>query len=420
MSRSFRCFRLGATSVLIVLTMLVPGCNMPATGLTAADLQACNDLALNINNYYNANFVLDATLPTPEQPVLSSPLNNSVHSTGTVTINVQFDLDNPLYPNYTHHVRFVAINFETQEVDTNQEYYIPSVLYGESTTGVGLFMYNPGKYLLMVMDQYIISNGTYGKGGFAVIGDSPYTYEAVCVTVTLPGGEAGSAIPLSTQQACLDLLPIADTEIVNYDFYHAGKVANFPFPDQPSITSPANLSLLEAGPITVSVLLNPKNFDNYLHRARLLVMNAIYGNVEADESTFTTDPNVSFVWTPGPGIYVLLAFDQFVEMTFPALEVTAESEYIYSNLLCVAVRQMHYMATPGISDLHVNPGILPTLTQTQTLTLTPTIHRLPPTSVPTNTPAPACHDYGGPDLCGADPNHIGGCWWSADKNSCQP
>jgi len=424
MSRLGRLTKNAGVFVLLLSVLLMNSCSLKKGGLSTADLQACNDLALNINNYYNANVIKDGSLPTPEPPVISSPLNNSTLSTGNVSVNVQFDLHNSQYPNYTHHVRFLAIEFETQKVDSNQEYYAPSVEYGENTTGAGLFLYNPGKYLLMVMAQYVTTNGPWGQAGFAVTSDSGYIYQAVCVTVTLPGGQGGSALPLSAQQACLDLLPIADTEIVNYDFYHAGKVATLPFLDQPSITSPANLSLLEAGSITVSVQLNPNHFDDYLHRVRLLVMNVAYGNVEANEATFTSDPNVSFVWTPGPGIYMLLAFDQNVKVSFPSLTVTAESEYAYSNVLCVAVRQVYSLATPGVSDLQVNPGILPTLTPTQTPSLTPTTYRLPPTSVPTsaptNTEGPACHDYGGPDQCGADPNHIGGCWWSADKNSCQP
>lgn len=344
-----------------------------------------------------------------------------MHSQGHVSLNLQIE-DNTLnYPNYIHHLLLIIIDIETQEVYGNTQYYIPSPYLTGFTPVLSNFFYNPGKYLVLMMDQYIASYVPYGQGGFAVTADSPYISDSICVTVTLPGGEGGSVIPLSAQQTCLNLLEVADVDIVNYDFYHAGKVAALPWPSEPTISSPANLSLLEAGPITVSVQLNPDNFDDYLHRARLLVMNAVDGNMEADEWTFTSDPNVTFVWTPGPGIYMLLAFDQYVEMTYPALEVTAESEYIYSNLLCVAVRQMYYMATPGISDLQVIPGILPTITPTFTPTPTSTPLRLPPTTAPTNTPAPACHDYGtSMDMCLADPYHIGGCWWSTDKGACQP
>jgi hypothetical protein len=407
--------------IMVLSVVLLNSCSLKKPGLSADDLQACLNLAQEITNYYNANIVKDATLPTPESPVITSPLDNTVHQQGSVSVNLYIEDNTINYPEYIHHLRLITIDFETQKVDGNIEYYIPSPNLTGFTPVLSNYFYNPGKYLVLVMDQYITSYVPYGQGGFAVTADSPFISDYVCVTVTLPGGEGGSVIPLSAQQTCLDLLEVADVDIVNYDFYHTGKVATLPWPGAPTISSPANLSLLEAGPIPISVQLGSNNFDDHIHRTRLLVMNVVNGNVDADEYTFTYEQNVSFTWTPGPGIYMLLAFDQFVDMTFPGLEVTAESEYIYSNLLCVAVRQMHYRATPGISDLQVIPGILPTITPTFTPTPTSTPLRLPPTFAPTNTPAPACHDYGSSqDMCLADPYHIGGCWWSTDKGACQP
>ncbi len=365
--------------------------------------------------------------PAPDPPVIDQPSDGSAYPFGPVDIAFHFVPPNLFQLNYE--MDLIAAPLGQPE---NMGTYVKQIIGILGSTTTSSVQWNPskaGKYVVVVAFRYT------NQGFFPMNSSNGHiSYASVCVfikpvqavvnppEVSLPddGLTFTPEPPITAEdhQLCADNADAIASLYNGETYVLVTPIAplyqsGIPKPEGLAITSPIDGSILSTGAPIQIYFTSSGPASGYVLGFSLIVLDLAQGLpnpiVQKDIPPFQA-PLMTLVeeWTPGaPGKYLVMVMSQNLQEGG-----AVEGPYAY-DYICVKVEVPK--AGPANNPQVVLPPIgLPTSTPTYT-----PIPYVPPT--PTFTPAPACHDYGtSQDMCLADPYHIGGCWWSTDKGSCQP